>query len=91
MLHVETWYHFGALIHQFHSNAYFFKKPSTFTFAQLSRPKDIVYCPKEGFFVTILGCTIHIGHCPQEELTNFGYRLKENIKFSEFCYLWMTC
>jgi len=42
------------------------------------------------FFLSILGCTSHIGHCPQEELTNFGYSLKENINFKEFCYIWMT-
>jgi hypothetical protein len=33
------------------------------------------------FFLSILGCISHIGHHPQEELTNFGYSLEENIKF----------
>ncbi len=48
MLHVETWYHFDALIHQFHFECLFLQEILHLTFAQLSRPKDIVYCPKEG-------------------------------------------
>jgi hypothetical protein len=80
MLHVETWYHFGALIHEFHLNAYFSIKSSTLHFAQLPRPKDIVYLPQRRFFLSILGCINHIGQHLEEELTNFGYSLEEKYK-----------
>jgi hypothetical protein len=58
----------------------FSKKSSTLHFAQLPRPKDIVYCLKEGFFLSILGCISHIGQHLEEELTNFGYSLEEKYK-----------
>jgi hypothetical protein len=32
-------------------------------------------------FLSILGSISDIGHHPQEELTNFGYSLDENIKY----------